>query len=572
MSWGIAALALVFRGLYLGWAHRELWFHIPIHDSRVYDQWAKALLAGGGGDGGLFLLNPGYAYVLAGLYAMFGGGPWAPALIQCGLGIVTAVLVAQIGRAVAGSAAGWVAGVLYALAAPLPFYEAQRLSVAWLTLANTLALWWLIVRRQVFLSGLGFGVSALFRPNVLLASAALSVGLWRWRGRRVATGFLLGLVTAIAPLSIRNLLASGEVVLTTVAGGVVLYLGNSPGPGLYAIPAFVGNDPQTQAEEYRREASRRAGRSLTPSEASRFWAAETLRAIVQDLRGWLARMARKALALIHAQEVPINFDYELATRGAPLRSSPVTVPVLWMLGGLGLWCGRRSEAGRFLGVYVLCYAVALMGFLAVGEHRPPIFPALAALGGVAFPELRLWWRSTRSAPRWTVLTGIAALMVVLHRPVFFIDRVHHHLVLAHIALASGRPARALTELDNAERLGASPDVLLEKRAIIHASAGQAGLAAEAWARALDRQPHRAPLWRQWESFMTLGGAHDRVVPVLRSLVRENSTAARVLLGDALMRGGQAVEARRLYREASLDPRFSAEAGRRLTPGGTHVPR
>ena len=81
-----------------------------------------------------------------------------------------------------------------------------------------------------------FGLSAIARPTILPFVAA--VGVWivvtRWRSGGIraalheAVLFGVGVALPIAPVTLHNYLADGDLVLVASNGGVNFYIGNNP--------------------------------------------------------------------------------------------------------------------------------------------------------------------------------------------------------------------------------------------------------------------------------------------------------------------------------------------------------
>ncbi|HXV76494.1 MAG TPA: hypothetical protein VD788_09260, partial [Candidatus Polarisedimenticolaceae bacterium] len=123
-------------GLFLGglvlrlvhvWTVRESpLFTMPMLDPAMYDEWARALLAGRP-PGGVFFQDPLYAYVLAGLYRTLGDGPLVVAIVQSILGAAVAPLVFVAARPSFGVATAGTAGSLAALYAPAIYYDGMLL-------------------------------------------------------------------------------------------------------------------------------------------------------------------------------------------------------------------------------------------------------------------------------------------------------------------------------------------------------------------------------------------------------------------------------------------------------------
>src|SRR5205814_10597840 len=69
-------------------------------DMHFYDEWARQILRGRLTDGFAFYGLPGYAYLLAFLYKLFGFSPFVPGFLQACLDAGTATLLYKIARRV----------------------------------------------------------------------------------------------------------------------------------------------------------------------------------------------------------------------------------------------------------------------------------------------------------------------------------------------------------------------------------------------------------------------------------------------------------------------------------------
>ncbi|MFH1277648.1 MAG: hypothetical protein ABIK65_04655 [Candidatus Eisenbacteria bacterium] len=123
---GIFLLALILRIAYLvDLRDYELLDRLHL-DPKAYDDKAVAILEGGSSAPGRpFYQAPLYPYFLATIYGVAGRDYDAVRVIQVFLGGGTVLFVAGAGALLFGPAAGAIAGLLAALYAPFPFYEAQ---------------------------------------------------------------------------------------------------------------------------------------------------------------------------------------------------------------------------------------------------------------------------------------------------------------------------------------------------------------------------------------------------------------------------------------------------------------
>lgn len=187
---------------------------------------------------------PLYPLILAGLFGIGGDAP-SLGLLHLALATATVFLTYRIGRSLGSEWVALAAAGLVAVDPLLVRYTALPMTETLFTFLVALLLVLLVDRREkgvsrsrAFCIGLVFGLGVLCRP-VLWAFGALMVGWWiisrvRARGRiHVHRGtrpwlVLAGVLVAVLPWGLRNLLVLGHPVVTTTHGGYTLLLGNNP--------------------------------------------------------------------------------------------------------------------------------------------------------------------------------------------------------------------------------------------------------------------------------------------------------------------------------------------------------
>src|SRR5215472_11368242 len=123
-------------------------------DMHFYNDWAKQILHGQFGQHLAFYGLPGYAYLLAFLYKLFGENPFVPGLLQAALDAGTGVLIYQISGTIftpAGSTSLTKARIVGALAAAgwALFVPAQAYSIVLMPTAWFVFVFWFVVWRLV---------------------------------------------------------------------------------------------------------------------------------------------------------------------------------------------------------------------------------------------------------------------------------------------------------------------------------------------------------------------------------------------------------------------------------------
>ena len=106
---------------------------------------------------------------------------------------------------------------------------------------------------------------------------------------------LIGSGVVLALSAGHNVVGSGEWVLTTSNAGQNFYIGNNALnlKGQYTRLPFVDPNPKYEERGFAREAHRRTGVELTPTEVSRYWFGQGLDWIRANPGDWLVLTGKK---------------------------------------------------------------------------------------------------------------------------------------------------------------------------------------------------------------------------------------------------------------------------------------
>ena len=506
-------------------------FTVPYLDCHDYDQWARALVSGDWGLGQPYWMGPLYPHLLALSYAVFGVGSAALLLGQWLLTLLNIVLVYRLGRRWAGESAGLVAAALFAGYGPPVFYAGFRLMA---TLVTTLVL--LIAMqadhaarrptRHTWLRlGLLVGVAATARGNVLALLPILPVALLVGRDLggcdpgarpvwRLTAWLWLGAGLAILPVTARNVIIGGDLVLLTSNAGVNLLIGQQDQYGGRFGP--LSETPQFEFDptgETLLEAD--LGRGLSAGEVSREL---TLRAVARAARkpgAMVAHYGRKAYRFWSGYELPQIFSWNFWRERQPvLRLFPVPFVLLSALGLVGaavlprlarrIWLAMTG--GWFLG---------LLPFFPTARYRQPVVPLLAITAAAWLLAVLAAWRDGNR--RRVVVLGTAGLaLVVALWPTWSaldpVDETWH----SHLARAS----RAADAGDRQAMLAACADAEQTRPSLAETPYRQGGYltklddlpgALTAYAEALRRLPDNAFVLYQHARTLALLGRHEEAL-------------------------------------------------------------
>jgi tetratricopeptide (TPR) repeat protein/4-amino-4-deoxy-L-arabinose transferase-like glycosyltransferase len=418
---GVAALAV--RLAYVIPFSATAGGRVLLLDGLFHDQWARALAAGDWLGSAVFFRAPLYAYLLGGIYALFGPDLLLVRVLQAVMGTASVLLTYRLGRRVFDRTVGRFAALAMALYWIPVYFDGELLITSLILFLDLVMLDRLLTalegnrRGQWYLAGLVLGISAIARPNVLLfgvvvAAVLVARGLGRLprltgrpplpAGRAsvvAAVALAGGALTAILPVTVRNAVVGGDAVLIASQAGINFYLGNHDGAsGVSAISEDLRQDWWGGFDDSVRRAEERAGRPLKPSEVSRYWMGEGLRFWLRHPLAAGRLFLKKTHLYWSAWELGNNRDLAHAARPFPaLRFSPVRfgwVAPLSLLGVLTL--GARDRRTRLLVLFLAAYMLSVVLFFTCTRYRVPTLPVVMVFaGGAAVDAVRRWRRGER---------------------------------------------------------------------------------------------------------------------------------------------------------------------------------
>lgn len=367
-------------------------------DSAYYVQLAQQVASGDVFLGSnAFFISPLYIYFLALVFFVFGPSLLAAKVIQILLGAVAVGLIYYTTRIWFHPRAAWMAAVVAAGTGLFTFYEVVLLQASIDPFLTALELF--LVSRAVsrergsdfIFAGLALGLHALNRPNVLIYAGVLVLLIplvKRSRlGIRQAILVACGSALAIAPVTLRNTLATGELILISSHGGLNFYMGNRAGAdGTYqAIPGITAN-VLGQAQEAKSVAESALGHAVSTGEVSRYFYQQAWQWIADHPWDATALFAKKAAYLLNATPLTLNYSYAYYSRDEStlLRALIVGPWCLIPLGLVGLFLlPREGNPGGYWSwaLFVPIYALSVVAFFVSSRYRLPLLVPLCAGAG-----------------------------------------------------------------------------------------------------------------------------------------------------------------------------------------------
>jgi len=417
---GIFFLALAVRLLYLWQTRSSPLFDSPMMDAEYHDQWAQAIVAGKDFTGGVFFRAPLYPYFLALVYRVFGHSYLIARIIQFLIGSLSCVLVYTVAKRVFNRRTAAIAGVAAALYGVLIYFEGELLIevlLVFLDLVVLLSLLWASEKPSYarwIACGAVLGLSAVARPNILLVGAALLVwivatfrsraGTLRSKPLLLASCFVLGAVLVVAPVTVRNRVKGHDLVLIASQGGMNFYIGNNPqSDGASAILPGARATWWGSYQDARDMAEKASGKSLKPSQVSRFWYIQGMKFAAREPFGFLKLMAKKLVLFWNGNELSNNRDFYFFARSAPLLKLLIWRSVICFPFGLivplaivGIILSHRERKKvAVLEIFLLFYMLSIILFFVTARYRVPLVPIFVLFAAYAVDRLILQIKQKR---------------------------------------------------------------------------------------------------------------------------------------------------------------------------------
>lgn len=570
------ALAAAIRAAYVMGVADEPSVRYPMLDALAYHDWALAIQGGEWLGDRVYYQDPFYPFFLAGLYTLFGAGSIGVLLAQCALDAASAVLLYATALRLFGFVPALLAGAIASVYAVFLFYVALLLKAPLLLFLFNLAFylltratqgrdprWWLAAGLSLGLAALTRGNALLFVP-LLLFWIALDGETPQRRRLGNAAAVSAGIVLALAPVSLRNYVVGGDLVLLNSQGGQNFYIGNFRGndTGAYRKPPFLRASPRYEEEDFKREAEQATGRAMTPSEVSRYWWRRGLEEIRADPGHFLRHTLKKLLLLVNHQEIGDNYSFDFVAEVVPMLRWPLpSYAALLPLALCGAVFARKRRGVSLLLAFWFAYAASLVLFFNLSRLRLPLVPLVIAFGAFGLVQLveRLLARQLRAAVP-------ALVFLLLAYPVVYADVAddpqqatrHFNLAVRHKAASMAHQRRAVDLSKRGDEQAA-----LDAR---EQASDELALAEKSLRRGLEGAPHHRRLHDGLRDLFIIRIAnlarleqHHRAVLVAEQLTREYPRYAPgyAWLGQANARLGHRDRAERALEKAlELDPENS----------------
>ena len=506
-KWSVAILfvaALAVRFVYLAEIRGNPLFENPRLDALFHDLWAQSIASGNIWGDTVFFRAPLYPYILAALYKIFGHSYLIVRIVQHVLGATVVVFVYLAARMMFGKAPAFIASLFISFYAVLVYFEGELLFESFLTFLC--ALWLFVFMRAMqhrtsgawAVSGIVYGLICATRPTFLV----VIVPVLAYVGFRGATDlrrstllvavFLLGMSLPIVPITLRNYIVGGEVVLIASQGGVNFFIGNNEkADGVSSsIPGVDGTSWETSAQTSYVEVS--IGHKPNASEESWFWYSKGLAFIVHHPADAAALLIKKAYLFWNKFEIPNNQSfYTFTQQSMLLRVLPVRFWLVGTLGIVGMILSWQNPNARVVTIFVFIHFLVTIAFFVCDRFRVPILPPLSIFAAYA-----LWvlWENVRDH-KWRQLGRNTVLLagsaVLVNSSLYAVDLrnpAQDFLRLALVAINKADYPAAVKYCEQSSELNENmPNVHLV-RGVAEWMLNNTGAAKREFTRELERNP------------------------------------------------------------------------------------
>jgi tetratricopeptide (TPR) repeat protein len=387
-------------------------------DTTAYVGLAKRVVAGDIALGpGLYYVSPLYIYFLALIYGLTKSFT-AARIVQAVLGTIAVGLIFLTAREWFGRRAAWVSAVLAGFCGVFTYYEALLLQSSLDVFLTTAALWLLTnalkrdERRWPLLAGIAFGAASLNRPNMIVPAIVIVVLLVVLRRLRTAAVLFAGVVAALAPVTIRNVVVAHQFALVSSHGGINFYIGNGEeATGYFHAVTGMRSSVEGLALDARRVAETASGRRLTDAEVSSYYSGLAWKWIRSHPFDWIRLLGWKLYAVLNTAHVSTPFSYTFYAYDAGTLLKVLVIGP-WLIVPLGL-IGLLMRRSHIVWIsFVPAYAASVVLFFITERYKLPLFAALAIGSGAGVEALL---DRTNKRRVWA-LAAFAALFIAANWP------------------------------------------------------------------------------------------------------------------------------------------------------------
>jgi tetratricopeptide (TPR) repeat protein len=560
----IFVIAFALRIIYLLQIKNNPHFFSPTMDPLYHDVWAQNIAGGNWIGGKVFFRAPFYAYFLAAVYKIFGHSYIIPRVIQHLIGSLSCVLVYFLAKRLFGRTVAIVAGFIVATYGMLLYFEGELLLDSFLVFFDLLLILLLLKAKdnprfsKWFICGLILGLSAITRPNILFFIPFI----WLWiylvfKSKKAfktiltySASLILGSVLIISPVTLRNLIVGGDLVLIASQGGINFYIGNNQNAdGVSAI--FYRED--WQYRDFQQMAEKETGKQMKPSQISNFYYRKGINFHLENPGQGLKLLTKKLYLFWNRFELSNNQDIYFFRRYSSLmRILPLG---FWLVGPLGLVgiilslvgikTGKKARLKKItssreniwlLVLFVFSYMITVVIFFVPARFRLPVIPFLIIFTGYAV----VWLVERVAEKEFSLLRNFVILLIpfvlLTNSNVYRLnvgDFSQAHFSLGNVYLRQGKLDLAVAQFDSV--LAANPHYSRAhlNRGMVFFRRGDYKEAEKEFKAELELFPNEAKAYNNLSAIYLEQGLYDKAEEMAQKAVQAGNHTPNAYMNLAL---------------------------------------
>ncbi len=400
----IFIVAIMFRvGVHMQAAKNDPSYGNLQQDEITYHGWALSFSHGEMPRELPFAAPPFYSFVLGNvIFNIFGDKIPAAYYFNHLLALINIYLLFLLGRKLWSNAAGLIAAAAYSFYPAFMMLEMKVMVTTFFITFTLLALYWGLLAkerdrtRDYIIAGLMMGLASIARPTFLVFVPFYLI--WLFRNTKPASAWLrhaafviIGIIPAILPVTLGNLIGGHDFVPITTTAGLNFYIGNHEDSfgGINLPPGFSRLDLRTMLDDSRAMSESETGRTMKDSEVSAWFAKKTLRIIAKHPGLFMKHLYWKLRLALSNAEISDIWGYESTLQLIPLlRWLSIPYAVIVALAGFGIvmsW-GRNPRVSM-TGYYIASALIVLLAFFVNTRYRLPIVAVELLFAGIGISSV-----------------------------------------------------------------------------------------------------------------------------------------------------------------------------------------
>ncbi|NQT95024.1 MAG: tetratricopeptide repeat protein, partial [Candidatus Omnitrophica bacterium] len=291
--------------------------------------------------------------------------------------------------------AGIIAGFIASLYAPFIFYSGVLVPTSYVVFFYLLSSICFVRARKrptwgrFLLFGIIVGLATLLRAGILLF--ALGVLTWliiifedKKKAILGAVAAVVGVLLILIPVTIRNYIASNDIVFLTSHAGVNFYIGNNENAdGTFSPPKWARTNIEGLKADSKTIAEKELKKPLRSSEVSSFYVGKAVDFIRSKPSSFLKLLWRKLVLFVNKQELYDVAHYQVRSDYIPMLKFPfIPFLVVGVFGLAGAFIAIRQWR-RIAPAYIfgITYTLSILFYFVNSRYRIPFATLMILFSG-----------------------------------------------------------------------------------------------------------------------------------------------------------------------------------------------